>query len=173
MDITGEIINFAARCDTATLPAIPQEDAYNQVNYAIEELSYGRNLPADSLHLAIMYGVVSQAEVDSISTLDDTAASDFLIMKRDEYWQLVIPTAVLNWAYEGGSMLQNFEVYRSMDGSAFVKYDTPLPTETAVQTYEDSNVSYDHFYIYQIRAAHVAGQYSEKSEALIVKPKIK
>ena len=103
-------------------------------------------------------------------TNSDQRAS-FLYQRRSELFgaTTVVHEVDLIWTYQSTEQLQDFQLYRSAEGSDIMLYKTLPIDELTSYTFNDKDVKKGARYIYQIMARHQGGGFSPMSKPVMVK----
>ena len=100
---------------------------------------------------------------------DGKAASgevyEFLNDRKLQYWgNNLLAKIELNWQYVDAAQLQDFQIFRSAEGSALQLYQTLTPDQLENgNVFIDEDVKSKRRYLYQMIARHLDGGFSERS----------
>lgn len=166
----GEIDHFEAQVVCVPLAVLPNQAAYDILERILDEYEAAGTVSLDSVELLVYHNVITAAEYNDLTAQPAKEIYAFLTARKLEFWKDDIVARVeLGWDYEAQEQLQDFQLFRSAEGSAVMLYKTiPLSQLTAGFLWVDEDVKPGRRYFYQMMARHTDGGFSERSGVLMV-----
>jgi hypothetical protein len=169
--LRGTIEAFTVVVECTPAPNLPFQDAYNLLEWIREDIEVTGAVDLDSLYRLTFYQVILVKEYSKLKEAGSAEVYEFLNDRKLEYWgDNLLAKIELNWQYVDAAQLQDFQIFRSAEGSALQLYQTLTPDQLANgNVFIDEDVKSKRRYLYQMIARHLDGGFSERSGVVMVK----
>lgn len=167
----GVIESFSVTVECSPAPSLPNQNAYDLLEWIREDIEVTGNVNLDSLYNLTIYQVILSEEYSKLQNASSGEVYDFLNDRKLEYWgDNLLAKIELNWQYVDAAQLQDFQIFRSAEGSALQLYQTLTPDQLmGGNVFTDEDVKSKRRYLYQMIARHTDGGFSERSGVVMVK----
>ncbi|MEM8907395.1 MAG: hypothetical protein AAGD05_06065, partial [Bacteroidota bacterium] len=168
--LRGSIDQFAL--DIACVPSgnIPQATAFEILQLILQKYEIDGSMDYGQVEQLVYHNIITANEYNSLLNETPGATYDFLNQRKIDYWGDQLRAEItLHWDYEAASQLQDFQLYRSAEGSALMLYKTLSVAELSEYVFIDEDVRPGRRYFYQLLARHLNGGYSEMSAVIMAK----
>jgi hypothetical protein len=169
--LRGTIEAFTVVVECTPAPNLPFQDAYNLLEWIREDIEVTGAVDLDSLYRLTFYQVILVKEYSKLKEAGSAEVYEFLNDRKLQYWgDNLLAKIELNWQYVDVAQLQDFQIFRSAEGSALQLYQTLTPDQLANgNIFIDEDVKSKRRYLYQMIARHLDGGFSERSGVVMVK----
>jgi hypothetical protein len=169
--LRGAIEPFTVTVECTPAPNLPFQAAYNLVEWIREDIAVNGTVNLDSLYKLTIYQVILGEEYTLLKESGSGEVYEFLNDRKLQYWgDNLLAKIELNWQYVDMAQLQDFQIFRSAEGSALQLYQTLTPDQLENgNVFVDEDVKSKRRYLYQMIARHLDGGFSERSEVVMVK----
>lgn len=169
--LRGTIDPFTVTVECSAAPNLPYQDAYNLLEWIRENIEITGTVDLDSLYNLTIYQVILNEEYNKLAEADSGEVYEFLNDRKLQYWgDNLVAKIELNWQYVDVAQLQDFQIFRSAEGSALQLYQTLTPDQLENgNVFVDEDVKSKRRYLYQMIARHLDGGFSERSVVVMVK----
>ena len=169
--LRGTIEAFTVAVECTPAPNLPFQDAYNLLEWIREDIEINGTVNTDSLSNLTIYQVITNQEYNKLKEASSGEVYEFLNDRKLQFWgNNLLAKIELNWQYVDAAQLQDFQIFRSAEGSALQLYQTLTPDQLENgNVFIDEDVKSKRRYLYQMIARHLDGGFSERSETIMVK----
>ncbi|MEM9917958.1 MAG: hypothetical protein AAF990_07670 [Bacteroidota bacterium] len=165
----GAVSNVSVRTVCTPVGQIPQQEAYDILERIFEDYDANGTVNSDSLQLLTFHQIITATEYNDLIQLRDYEIIEFLEVRKMEVWGTnVVATIELDWDYSEETDLEDFQIFRSAEGSAVMLYKTLPRAQLNSFLFVDEDVRPGGRYVYQLMARHRGGGFSDLSKAVIV-----
>lgn len=166
----GDILNFNTDIQCVPKEIIANQPAFDILERILETYEDLETISFDSLALLIPWSIITSNEYNSLIGQDPYDIYVFLSNKKMQVWgNNLVARVELTWGYTEEAFLQDFQIYRSLNGSNMMLYKTVSIEQLPFYRYLDEEVESGQQCFYKIIARHKDGGLSSFSKTLIVR----
>ncbi|MCB0668432.1 MAG: fibronectin type III domain-containing protein [Saprospiraceae bacterium] len=164
------IENFIVEATCTADPSILLDPSYLLIEELIAKYDTTQIIDTALLASLAMHEVISNTEFNDLMSQSPAEIYTFLLGRKVQYFNSQLSTSVIiSWLEPNDDNLVDYELYRSVDGSAIMPYKIIAPEMLTGSKYYDEEVIAGHRYIYQVLARYKGGATSPLSDTKMVK----
>lgn len=167
-----EITGFEAILECLPKDGLADQPDYKRLDSILIIYEQTNTIDDDMLmSLAMPYDIITSAEYNDLITKSPATIYTFLASRKLSYFGAQIDAKVtVNWDHVENTegLLQDFQLYRSVNGSALGLYKT-LDITLNGGSYEDGDIKAGHRYQYRLMARFEGGGFTPLTEPTMIK----